>query len=466
MAKEVTVIPATRFTKAKGTPNKSTDHKLRVAAYCRVSTEQEEQENSFKNQVEYYTRYISENPRYELAGIYADEGISGTNTKKREEFKRMIADCEANKIDVVITKSISRFARNTQDCLENYRKLKSLGVTVIFEKENINSADTTGELLLTILSSLAQDESRNISENTKWGIRSKFQKGIPHLSTNDFMGFDKDNTGRLVVNKKEAELVRGIYKEFLEGSTCSAIAARLNEEGVPGVSGKPKWISPTIEKMLKNEKYMGDSLLQKHVTIDFLTKKQIKNNGEVTQYYVKGSHEGIVSKEEWAATQQEFERRYAFRKKHHLGHYGYGSDTRPFSAKIICGECGCIYGRKAHESRTQKTYWQCNTRCKKGPTVCRAENVPEEIIHKSFLEAWNSIVRNQEKMEKRWARIEKEGTELERLRVRQMRELIKQGPLNIIIPELVRNVLECILVKGKGEFEVRFLDGTEFVIKY
>ena len=141
MAKEVTVIPATRFTKAKGTPNKSTDHKLRVAAYCRVSTEQEEQENSFKNQVEYYTRYISENPRYELAGIYADEGISGTNTKKREEFKRMIADCEANKIDVVITKSISRFARNTQDCLENYRKLKSLGVTVIFEKENINSAD-------------------------------------------------------------------------------------------------------------------------------------------------------------------------------------------------------------------------------------------------------------------------------------------------------------------------------------
>ena len=465
MAREVTVIPATKIPRAIK-KEKQFEQKIRVAAYCRVSTEQEEQENSFRNQVDYYTHYISEHPDYQLAGIYADEGISGTNTKKREEFKRMIADSEAHKIDMIITKSISRFARNTQDCLENYRKLKNLGITVVFEKENISSADTTGELLLTILSSLAQDESRNISENTKWGIRSKFRKGIPHINTCKFMGFDKDDTGRLVVNEEEAELVRRIYKEFLEGFTCSTIAARLNEEGIPGVSGEPKWISPTIEGMLKNEKYMGDSLLQKHVTIDFLTKKQIKNNGEVTQYYVKDSHEGIISRKEWTATQQELERRYTFRKTHHFGHYGYGSEMRPFTAKIICGECGCIYGRKAHHNRPQKTYWQCNTRCNKGPTACKAENVQEEMIHRVFLEAWNNIVWNQEKMEKRWTIFEREGTELERLRVKQMRELVKQGPLKEIVPELVQNILESILVKGKGVFEVRFLDGTEFVIKY
>lgn len=171
MAREVTVIPATKSRRGKNHKQVQPERKVRVAAYCRVSTEQEEQENSFKNQVEYYTRYIQGHPDYELAGIYADEGISGTNTKKREEFKRLIADCEAHRIDMVITKSISHFARNTQDCLENYRKLKNLGIALVFEKENISSADTTGELLLTILSSLAQDESRNISENCKWGIR-------------------------------------------------------------------------------------------------------------------------------------------------------------------------------------------------------------------------------------------------------------------------------------------------------
>lgn len=437
-----------------------------MAAYCRVSTDQEEQENSFKNQVDYYTRYISEHPDYELAGIYADEGISGTNTKKREQFKRMIADCEAHKIDMVITKSISRFARNTQDCLENYRKLKNLGVVVFFEKENISSDETTGELLLTILSSLAQDESRNISENCKWGIRSKFKEGIPHINTCNFMGFDKAEDGRLVVNEEEAKLVRRVFREFLEGFSCSTIAARLNEEGVPGARGEPKWISPTIEGMLKNEKYMGDSLLQKHITIDFLTKKQIRNTGQVTQYYVENSHEAIVSREEWNAVQQEFQRRDDFRKKHKLSHVGYGSETRPFSSKIICGECGHIYGRKAHLKTTQKTYWQCNTRCYKGPKSCKAENVPEETIHRVFIEAWNSIVRDQDTMNRYWDRLEKTGTELERLRARQMRELVKLGPLTTIVPELVQSVLESILVKGDGAFEIRFLDSTEFAMKF
>ena len=342
MERQVTVIPAAKTVKAKGRQRQAPERKLRLAAYCRVSTEQEEQENSFRNQVDYYIRFIGNHPEYELAGIYADEGISGTNTKKREEFKRMIADCEAHKIDVVITKSISRFARNTQDCLENYRKLKSLGITIIFEKENINSSDTAGELLLTILSSLAQDESRNISENSKWGIRSKYQKGIPHVNTHHFMGFDKDAEGRLVINEEEAAVVRRVFRDFLEGVTCSTIAARLNEEGIPGVTGEPKWIDPTIKGMLSNEKYMGDSLLQKHVTVDYLTKRQIRNDGQVTQYYVKDNHEPIVSKEEWNAVQQEIARREDFREKHKIGHYGYGGEKQPFCTKIgvICTHDG------------------------------------------------------------------------------------------------------------------------------
>ena len=208
------------------------------------------------------------------------------------------------------------------------------------------------------------------------------------------------------------------------------------------------------------------AILQKHVTIDFLTKKQIRNNGQVTQYYVKDSHEPIVSRDDWNAVQQEFERRDAFREKHKLSHVGYGSETRPFSSKIICGECGHIYGRKAHLKTTQKTYWQCNTRCYKGPKSCIAENVPEKTFHRVFIEAWNNIVRDQDTMNRYWDRLEKSGTELERLRARQMREMVKQGPLTTIVPELVQTVLESITVKGGGAFEIRFVDGTEFRMKF
>ncbi len=465
MARDITVIPATKTHRAAGKAP-AQKSKVRLAAYCRVSTEQEEQENSFRNQVDYYTRFVQTHPEYELVDIYADEGISGTNTKKREHFKRMIADCEAHKIDMVITKSISRFARNTQDCLENYRKLKNLGITVVFEKENISSADTTGELLLTILSSLAQDESRNISENTKWGIRSKFQKGIPHINTCKFMGFDKAEDGRLVINEEEAKLVRRIYREFLEGFTCSAIAARLNAEGIPGVSGEPKWLRVTIESMLKNEKYMGDSLLQKTYTADFLTKKQVKNDGEVTQYYVKDSHAGIIPREDWNAVQQEFERIERFMKDHNMTRFGYGGEIRPFSSKIICGECGGVYGRKAHAGREKETYWQCNTRCYNGPKSCRGENVREAVINRVFIEAWNSVVDQQDSLAKRWDEIDRSGSELEVLRARQMRELVKEGKIVTIIPEMVMTVLESITITGNGQFDVRFMDGTGFTVKY
>lgn len=302
MARQVVHIPAQRNIANRAVARNT---KLRVAAYCRVSTEQDEQLNSFENQVTYYTEFITRNPNYELAGIYADEGISGTSTKRREQFNRMIADCEAGKIDLIITKSISRFARNTQDCLNYSRKLKDLGIGITFEKENISTMDSTGELLFTILSSLAQDESRSISENCQWGIRSLFKQGVVHINTNRFYGYDKDEDGRLVINPEQAKVVRWIFESYMDGINPDIIARRLMEQGVPGCMGEPKWTVDTIMGILQNEKHMGDAILQKTFTADYLTKKQVKNEGQLAQYHVKDDHEAIVSKELWEVVQLE-----------------------------------------------------------------------------------------------------------------------------------------------------------------
>lgn len=463
MARSVTVIHAKKVidnTKVENKENK----KIRVAAYCRVSTDQDEQLNSFENQVQYYTNYINNNPKYKMAGIYADEGISGTNAKKRKEFMRMIEDCEAKKIDLVITKSISRFARNTQDCLMYSRKLKNLGIGIIFEKENISTLDSTGELLFTILSSLAQDESRNISENCKWGIRSKFQKGIPHINTYKFMGYDKNEEGRLVINNEEAKLVRRIYREFLEGFNPANIAKRLNEEGIPGVSGKPKWLRVTIEGMLKNEKYKGDSLLQKTYTADFLTRKQVKNNGEVDQYYVENSHPAIIKEEEWEAVQQEFKRRKEYMKEHKINRYGYNGCDSPYISKVVCGCCGEIYGRKSWASRNTH-YWECNRRFKKkGSRRCVSFNIKEEILNKTFVIAWNSIINIKDELMKKWKKQIQKGEALQKLRAKQMIELTNEGKIDNVIPELLQMVLEKIVVENENLLMVYFLDGTSIEV--
>ena len=229
--KNISIIPAKPAYDRSIRPQMRT---LRVAAYCRVSTLMEQQESSYEAQVQYYTEKIKSNPNWKLAGIYADDGKSATSTRKRADFQSMIDDCMAGKIDMVITKSISRFARNTQDCLEYSRRLKALGIGIFFEKENINTLDSTGELLFTILSSLAQDESRNISENCKWGIRTKFKKGEMHLNTYKFLGYDKDGNGKLVVNKEQAKTVRRIYREFLWGMSPAQIAQGLEDDNVPG----------------------------------------------------------------------------------------------------------------------------------------------------------------------------------------------------------------------------------------
>ena len=271
--------------------------KIRVAAYCRVSTDSDEQATSYEAQIEHYTAFIKKNPDWEFAGIFADDGISGTDTRKREEFNRMIEECMEGKIQMVITKSISRFARNTLDCLKYIRQLKDRGIPVFFEKENINTMDAKGEVMLTIMASLAQQESESLSQNVKIGLQYRYQQGLVQVNHNRFLGYTKDAEGHLVIEPEEAEVVKRIYREYLEGANLLQIGKGLEADGILTGGGKKKWRPETIKKILQNEKYIGDALLAKTYTVDFLTKKRVKNNGIVPQYYVENSHEPIVPRD-------------------------------------------------------------------------------------------------------------------------------------------------------------------------
>ena len=424
-----------------------------------MSTEHEEQIGSFENQVEYYTHYINNKPEYEMVDIYADEGISGTNTKKREGFNRMIADCEAGKIDLVITKSISRFARNTQDCLAYSRKLKGLGIGIIFEKENINTLDASGELLFTILSSLAQEESRNISENSKWGIQHNFRQGIVHITPAGFLGYDLDKDGNIIINPEQAKIVRRVYREFEEGWTPSDIARNLNEDKVRGVRGRAAWSAATILGMLANEKYMGDARLQKTISTDYLTKRRVKNKGQVTQYYVKDNHPAIIPREEWEAVQMETERRKEYCKEVGARWFGMSAKDNAFPAKIVCGKCGCSYNRKFWPSRDQ-LFWTCHNRETRNGGTCNGDNIKNTTLQRVMVIAWNSVVKDRDKLLGSWKAMKEAGDPLQKMRAKQMIELTAEGPLTDEVPELTRMVLERIVVNEKRHFTVRFLDGT------
>lgn len=281
----------------------------RAAAYARISTDHSEQMTSYEAQVEYYTYYIKERADLEFAGIYTDEGITGTSITHRKGFKKMIADALAGKIDLIITKSVSRFARNTVDLLSTIRLLKEHGVEVFFEKENIRSFDTRGELLLSIMASIAQEESRSISENCKWGQRRRFAEGKVTVPFKRFLGYDRGEDGNLVVNEEQAAIVRRIYDMFMQGSTPYAIAKALTKDKIPTPGGKEVWSRNVVKSILTNEKYKGDALLQKVYTVDYLTKRKKKNMGEVTRYYVEGGHEPIIPPKLFDEVQAEMERR-------------------------------------------------------------------------------------------------------------------------------------------------------------
>ena len=368
-------------------------HKKRVAAYCRVSTDSDEQEASYEIQVEHYTEYIGRHPGWELAGIYADEGISGTNTKKREEFNRMIEDCMAGKIDMVVTKSISRFARNTLDCLSYIKQLKDKNIPVYFEKENIDSMDSKGDIMLTIMASLAQDESRSISQNVRMGIQYRYQQGKVRVCTNRFLGYDKDENGKLVINPEEAEVVKRIFREFLEGKSYYAIGQGLTADGIKTAAGNSYWLSSTLRKILMNEKYMGDALLQKTITVDFLTKKRVVNNGLVPQYYVTESHEAIIPRRLFLLVQEEIVRRSKIdtgtgRRRVYSGKYA-------LSSMVYCAHCGDIYKRTQWLKKGEHIpVWRCASRLqkKKSGIDCPSRTIFEEDLHAAVLKAVNKLI--------------------------------------------------------------------------
>ena len=389
MAKTITVIPQTRnpFTTAPI----STRTRRKVAGYARVSTDSDEQFTSYEAQIDYYTNYIKSKPEWEFVRVYTDEGISATNTAHRDGFNEMISDALDGQIDLIITKSVSRFARNTVDSLTTIRKLKENGVECYFEKENIWTFDSKGELLITIMSSLAQEESRSISENVTWGQRKRFADGKVSMPYAQFLGYEKGPDGTPIINREQALVVQKIYRAFLDGKTPIGISRLLESEGIKAPGGGNKWYAGTITSILTNEKYKGDALLQKKFTTDFLTKKQKVNEGEVPQYYVEGSHEAIIDPDEFDYVQAEMARRKRAGRS-------YSGDT-VFASRIICGDCGGTYGPKVWHSNDpyRRVVWRCNQKFK-GEQKCQTPTMNEDAIKQLFLKAYNSMMADREQL--------------------------------------------------------------------
>ncbi len=385
--KVVTVIPQ-RIQPLTQIPLNAS-RRRRVAGYARVSTDSDEQENSYGAQVDYFTEYIRAREGWEFVKIYTDEGITGTSLKHREGFNEMISDALAGKIDLIVTKSVSRFARNTVDSLTAIRNLKEHGVEVYFEKENIYTFDGKGELLLTIMSSLAQEESRSISENVTWGIRKSFADGKVFMPYGSFLGYRKSKDGVPEIVPEEAKIVESIYLRFLNGDTPHQIAVSLTEAGIPTPTGKTNWCDSTVLSILTNERYKGDAVLQKTFCTDFLTKKTKKNEGEVPQYYVKHSHPAIVSEEVFDLVQLEI----AERQTHGNRYSGKGL----FASRIVCGDCGGFYGSKVWHSTDEyrRLIWRCNRKYSgviPAEQQCTTPHVTESEIRDSFVRLMQDII--------------------------------------------------------------------------
>lgn len=361
--------------------------KRKVAAYARVSTDSDEQYTSYDAQVTYYTNFIKGKPNWEFVKVYADEGISGTSTKRRDEFKEMIESALNGKIDLIITKSISRFARNTLDTISITRQLKAKGIEVYFEKENLWSLDDKTEFLLTIMASIAQEESRSISQNITIGKRWGMKEGKVSFAYKNFLGYKKVD-GKIVIDEAQAETVRLIYMMFLkEGKTCTGIAEFLKSKGIPTPSGKScNWTKNTVYSILTNEKYKGDALLQKKYTADYLEHRVVPNNGELPQYYVENNHPAIIEREIWEMVQTEMMRRSM------LGAAYSGNSI--FASKLICGDCGKPYGKKKWHSTSKyaREIYRCNAKYDKGQAQCQTPNLTEEDIKARFIKAYNLVM--------------------------------------------------------------------------
>ena len=367
----------------------------RVAAYCRVSTEEEEQQSSYEAQCSYYTDKIMTNPEWTMAGIFADEGISGTSTRKREEFNRMIRKCRQKKIDLILTKSISRFARNTVDCLKYVRVLKELGIGVYFEKENINTLDMDTELILTFMGAFAQSESESISANVRWGKRQAMKEGKVSVNFEKLYGYCVDESGQPQIDPVKGEAVRVIYEQYLRGASLRMIKEHLEEKQYPSPSKGGTWNIGQIRYILSNEKYCGDVLMQKTFIKDCLSKKAVKNTGQLPMYLVQNNHPAIVSRADFQTVQAELARRNASKspstKGAPTGRASYASKYA-LSERLICGECGTLYRRCTWTYRGEKrVVWRCVSRLDYGTKCCHnSPTMRESSLQQAIMDAINS----------------------------------------------------------------------------
>lgn len=396
---DVKVIPKKTVTviqpSVDRTVNRSKYDQLRVAAYCRVSTNSDEQLTSYKMQKKVYTELIQEKPEWCMAGIYADEGISGTRADKRDEFQRMIRDCYNHKIDYIITKSVSRFARNTAECIEFVRRLKALGIGVIFEEQNCDTLKCDSELLLTIHAGFAQAESESMSRNITWSFRKKFEQGEVVFNYAKMVGYKKGADGQPEIIPEEAEIIKDIYTMFLAGMTLREIRDRLHEEGVELRCGKVKWSISTIQNILRNEKYCGDAILQKTITVDPISKIHKKNTGEAPMYYVKDNHVGIIDRETFNRTQEEIARRLNVRPStDKLSVTGQGKYSRYALTDILrCAECGTKFRRVTWSKKgKKKVVWRCCNRLDYGTQFCKtAPTIEENEIQNAVVRAMSKL---------------------------------------------------------------------------
>ncbi len=389
MMRKITEIPATISIQSQ-----DINKQYRVAAYCRVSTDKEEQENSLENQITYYKSKIENTSNWTLVDIFADFGISGMNDTNRIEFQRMLEMCNKGKIDLIITKSISRFARNTVDCLTHVRKLKANNIGVIFEKEGINTLDAVSETFLTWFSAFAQAESESLSQNITRGKRMGYKEGKFSFPSGLY-GYDRGDGITPVIIPEQAAIVRKIFHMYLEGNSIRGIKKWLNDNNIETARGTGEWKESTVSGILKNEKYKGDVLLQKSYTVDYLTKTTAKNKGEVTQYYIENNHEGIVSREIFDMVQEEMQRRANLYSSISTSRY---SSEYALTGKVICGECGSKYRRVTKSKRgKKKIVWRCIERLNNGTRNCKqSPTLLEETLHNAILNSIMDILKNSE----------------------------------------------------------------------
>ena len=389
--KTVSVIPPP----ARKGPDRSKYDQLRVAPYCRVSTDSEEQLTSYTMQKRVYTEMVMGNPKWQLVDIYADEGISGTRADKRDEFQRMIRDCRRGKIDYIITKSVSRFARNTAECIEFVRQLKLMGIGVIFEEQNIDTLKCDSELLMTIHAGFAQAESESMSRNITWSYRKRFENGDVVFNSSKLLGYRKGADGQPEIIPEEAEIVRSIFDMFLSGMTLREIADRLKAEGIKTKAGGDTWSIASIQNILKNEKYCGDAITQKTVTIDCISKTRKKNTGEAPMYYIRDNHAAIIDRKTFNKAQAEMARRNSKRSPSDKSSVtGQGRHSRYALSDVMhCGECGTKYRRTIWCMKGEKVpVWRCCNRLDYGKQFCKkSPTIKESDLHEAIVRAMSKF---------------------------------------------------------------------------